>query len=146
MTLEQELIKSLEDYIYILGVSGVRIKSLAAIQHVALTSNFLQDDEREQVLSIKHSLVQAFAGIRILLEMVGEHTTINIEETVKRLQTRMHENGNNQSNLIDSDSDNVVVGGIQNVPAIQNTGPIRKPRGRPKKSLDTNRNIEASIS
>lgn len=81
--------QELEDYIYMLGLTSVQLKGLAEVQHNAINGDYLQDDETDQARVVKYCIVQAFAATRTLLEMINEHTTINVEEVAKRFKKRM---------------------------------------------------------
>lgn len=81
-------IETLEEYIYALGICNVRLKEMAHLQHDALISQYLQADEHAVAVTVKFHIVQAFSAIRALLEMLGEHTTIDIDQVQKQLQNK----------------------------------------------------------
>lgn len=137
----KQLIRSLDEYILILGSILNSLHSMANIHHIALLTPDISDDEREQITTAKFHTVSAFAAIRTYLDMVGEHTQIDIAETrekmIKRLEKEIDKStdSNNNADVHICINENVASG---TSPAVHS-----KKRGRPRKSTECNTSTSA---
>ena len=83
------MIESLDEYVYMLGVSIAQLRQLVNIQSQAIDLGVLQPEEQDSATAIKYSMLQSIAGMRNLLELIGEHTQIDIEATKTKLQKKL---------------------------------------------------------
>lgn len=96
----------MDEYICMLGATLEGLRNMANIQHIALTSEWLKDDEKEQVNIAKYHIVSAFASIRSYLDLIGEHTQIDVsivqQQLIKRWEKENDTSANNDSDHSDS--------------------------------------------
>lgn len=119
-----------DEYIYMLGMAATSLHQLAALQALALKSNWLKEDEKELITAVKFHMVNAFAAIRSYLELAGEHTQIDIEKVRQRLIKRWENNGDSNS-ISDTGNSDIVSNNSNDAGASM----VSKKRGRPRKTI-----------
>jgi hypothetical protein len=71
---------NLQDNLTQLGFAAVSLRTIHALQSQALSRDFLADDEREQVETIKYEIARAFVSISNLLNHMENEGIVNIKE------------------------------------------------------------------
>lgn len=89
--IDVDKIETLDEFVFMLGIFAVSLKSAHKMQDKALGCEFLESDEREQVKMIKYQLGRSIIAISDLLRLLDEKAVIDVEEVGKRVQAKCTE-------------------------------------------------------